>query len=85
MPYYLLLSRSITHAQRMNAGLERIGIHSSIFRPPVDLTDKGCSYAIHVSALHFTAAMEQLRALQLMPVRVFYTVGDGVFREMLPR
>lgn len=85
MPYYLLLSRSITHAQRMNAGLERIGIHNSFFRPPVGLTDKGCSYALRVAAPHFPAAIEHLKALQLMPVRVFYAAGDGAFHEIMPR
>ena len=85
MPYYLLLSRSITHAQRMNAVLERIGIHNSVFRPPVGLTEKGCSYALRVAAPHFPTAMEHLQALQLMPVRVFYAAGDGAFREIMPR
>lgn len=85
MPYYLLLSRSITHAQRMNAGLEQMGLYSSIVRPPVGLTDMGCSYAIRVSASNFPVAIEHLRILQLLPARVFYAVGDGAFREIMPR
>ena len=45
MSYYLLLSRSITHAQRMSRVLERAGITARFFRPPMGLTDRGCSYA----------------------------------------
>ena len=39
MPYYLLLSRSITHAQRMSGVLERAGITARFFRPPMGLTE----------------------------------------------
>ena len=42
MPYYLLLSRSITHAQRMSRTLERAGITARFFRPPMGLTGPGC-------------------------------------------
>ena len=48
MPYYLLLSRSITHAQRMSRVLERAGITARFFRPPMGLTDRGCSYAVRI-------------------------------------
>ena len=50
MPYYLLLSRSITHAQRMSGVLERAGITARFFRPPMGLTDRSCGYAVRVSA-----------------------------------
>ena len=62
MPYYLLLSRSITHAQRMSRTLERAGITARFFRPPMGLTDRGCSYAVRVGDRYLPAALDCLRA-----------------------
>lgn len=82
MQDYLLLCRSITHAQRMNSALERVGVRGWISRPPVGLTDKGCSYAVRIGKPYLDAAMQQLYALQLLPERVFLSVGDGSYREI---
>ena len=82
MPYYLLLCRSITYAQRMSRALERSGITSRFFRPPMGLTDRGCSYAVRVGERDLPAALERLRAEGLMPMRVFYTDGGGAFSEV---
>lgn len=82
MPYYLLLSRSITHAQRMSRTLERAGITARFFRPPMGLTDRGCSYAVRVGEGSPPAALRRLREDGLMPMRVFYTGSDGSFSEI---
>ena len=82
MPYYLLLSRSITHAQRMSRTLERAGITARFFRPPMGLTDRGCSYAVRINANSLTAAMERLGAEGLQPMRVFRAEADGTFSEV---
>lgn len=81
MPYYLLLSRSITHAQRMSRVLERAGITARFFRPPMGLTDRGCSYAVRIGEGSLPAAMERLRSEGLVPMRVFYAESDGSFSE----
>jgi len=81
LPYYLFLSRSITHAQRMSRALEQAGITARFFRPPMGLTDRGCSYAVRVSASALPAARERLRQAGLQPMRVFYDGGDGTFSE----
>ena len=82
MPHYLLLSRSITHAQRMSSVLEKAGISARFFRPPMGLTDRGCSYAVRLGADDLQNALEQLRANGLQPMRVFYSSGDGTFSEV---
>ena len=82
MPYYLLLSRSITHAQRMSRVLERSGITARFFRPPMGLTDRGCRYAVRVGEGALQAALERLRAEGLLPMRVFEALDDGTFREI---
>lgn len=82
LPYYLLLCRSITHAQRMSRTLERSGIKAPFFRPPIGLSNRGCSYAVRVGANALPAALERLRPDGLMPMSIFYTGGDGTFSEV---
>ena len=81
MPYYLLLCRSVTHAQRMSALLERAGITARYYRAPMTLSDRGCGYTVRVSASHYGTAMDVLRRGGMLPVRVFYAGGDGKYRE----
>ncbi len=81
MPYYLLLSRSITHAQRMSGVLERAGITARFFRPPMGLTDRSCGYAVRVSADRLSAALEQLREGGLWPSKFFFLDG-GAYSEL---
>ncbi|MCI8419896.1 MAG: DUF3343 domain-containing protein [Oscillospiraceae bacterium] len=82
MPYYLLLSRSITHAQRMSALLERAGITARFSRPPMGLTDRSCGYAVHIGAERLTAALDCLRAGGLWPSKIFYYSG-GAYSEVI--
>ena len=82
MSYYLLLSRSITHAQRMTRTLERAGITARFFRPPMGLTDRGCSYAVRISESSLPAAMTRLREAGLAPMRVFHAGRDGALSEI---
>ncbi len=82
LPYYLLLSRSITHAQRMSGVLEAAGITARFFRPPIGLTDRSCGYAVRVNAPYLPAALERLRAAGMWPSKVFYQDGTGAFSEV---
>ena len=82
MTYYLLLSRSITHAQRMSRILERGGITARFFRPPMGLTDRGCSYAVRIGEGSLPAAMQRLREAGLAPMRIFHAGRDGTFSEI---
>ncbi len=82
MPYYLLLSRSITHAQRMSRTLERAGITVRFFRPPMGLTDRGCSYAVRIGERDLPPALERLRSDGLAPMRAFFAGSDGSFSEI---
>ena len=82
MPYYLLLSRSITHAQRMSRALERAGVTARFFRPPMGLTDRGCSYAVRIADGYLPTALERLRAEALLPMRIFYAGSHGSCSEV---
>ena len=85
MQHYLLLCRSITHAQRMSNALEYAGVRARISRPPVGLSDKGCSYAVRIGAAFYDEAMRQLAAARLLPERVFFVSDDGAYREIFVR
>lgn len=84
MSHYLLLTRSITHAQRMASQLERSGITARYLRPPVGLSTKGCGYAVRIGPKHLHAAVGVLRPQGLEPVRIFYAGEDGVYQEVTP-
>ena len=81
MRYDLLLSRSITHAQRMSAVLKRAGIPARYARPPMERTDQGCGYAVYVDAGQAARSMAALREAGLLPTRVFY-FRDGAYQEV---
>ena len=85
LQHYLLLCRSITHAQRMSAALEYAGVRARISRPPVGLSEKGCSYAVRIGAGAYENAMRVLEAARLFPERVFIISTDGVYREIFQR
>jgi len=80
--YDLLLTRSITHAQRMSAALEKAGIPARYFRPPMALTQRGCGYAVRVAENRLSDAIRLLRGAGLEPVRVYQAGMDGTFREL---
>ena len=82
MGYYLLLSRSITQAQRMSRALIKAGLRAGYGRAPMTLSDRGCGYAVRVEAGKLPAALEELRRLGLMPSRIFLAREDGVYKEL---
>ena len=85
LQHYLLLCRSITHAQRMSAALEYAGVRARISRPPVGLSEKGCSYSVRIGAGAYDHAMQVLSAARILPERVFLVTADGVYREIFQR
>ena len=70
MPYYLFLARSITHAQRMSNLLEQGGVSARIFRPPLRVSERGCSYALYIFSHQLRTAKMLLREAKLYPTRV---------------
>ena len=46
---YLIIARSVTHAQRMERELRRAGLRVGVFHAPLELTaGRGCAYALSV-------------------------------------
>ena len=82
MPSYLLLSRSITHAQRMSAILSRAGIRAPYQRTPMSLSRRGCGYAVYLDARRYTEGLQLLKEGGLRPVSVFLDRGGGKYSEI---
>ena len=83
MEHYIILARSVTYAQRMRKSLDRAGIRCSIFRPPRDLTDMGCAYAVRVAIPDLPGALAALHRDGLDPVQIFI-YQQGLYQEVGP-
>ena len=81
MVYYLLTCRSLTYAQRGLYLLSGQGIPGKLIRSPAELTNKGCGYAVTVSARRLQDAVEVLRTADALTEKVYYLLSDGSFRE----
>ncbi len=81
--HYIILARSVTYAQRMQRTLGRAGIRCQIFRPPRDLTDLGCAYALRIAASDLSRALAALRRDSLEPAQIFF-YQQGQYQEVGP-
>ena len=70
MNHYLIICRSVTQAQRAGRLLSSYGITNQVFRTPVGLTERGCSYSVRVRSQQLDRAMGILRNNQIVPVKV---------------
>ena len=76
MERYLLVARSVTHAQQMMKILDRAGIRTRVLRAGAELTGRGCGYTLEVSARSYPAAIRRLQDAQVKPVRIIRRDGD---------
>ena len=81
MNHYLNVCRSVTQAQRAGYLLSAAGITNRIFRSPVGLTERGCSYSVRIGEPYLARAMEILRQNSLQPVKLFLH-RDGQYFEV---
>jgi len=78
----LILCRSVTQAQRVSRGLIAGGIPNRIFRSPVGLTEKGCSYSVSLAANRLDSALLILKNLHISPLKIFLRSSDGNYQEV---
>lgn len=77
MSHYLIICRSVTQAQMGSRALAAVGITSRLYRAPMGLTERGCSYALQVAQPYFKQAMAALAAYQIRPVKVVLKTEAG--------
>ncbi len=81
MNQYLIVCRSVTQAQRAGRLLTSAGITNRVFRSPVGLTERGCSYSVKVRESSFWRALALLRQEGIHPVKAVRMEG-GVYAEV---
>lgn len=81
MKQYLIICRSITHAQRISRLLQRKGVWHQIVRVPMGLIKSGCGYAVKVREQQLSLSLEHLRREHVPYVSVFVDEGNR-FREV---
>lgn len=77
MEHYLIIARSVTHAQRMQRALERAGIRAQVFRAPMELTDRGCAYAVQIGEHSLPAALRIIQGTGLSPIQIYQVTPNG--------
>ena len=82
MVSYLILCRSLTHAQRSASALNRAGIPAHVLRCPKGISTEGCSHCVKITKRILDRAMEALRQAGLTPKHVFEHDGAGGFEEV---
>jgi len=78
----LITSRGATRARSMAAVLAAAGLPARIVRPPAEVSEEGCGYAVAVARQLIPRAAAVLRAGKLPPRRIFCPGADGRYREM---
>ncbi|MBE6971906.1 MAG: DUF3343 domain-containing protein [Ruminococcaceae bacterium] len=81
MEHYLLIARSVTHAQRMEKTLRDAGVRGTILRAPTQINPKGCSYAVRIDASRIEAVRDILSDTKVPPIHVYVKSSDG-YREV---
>ena len=82
MVSYLILCRSLTHAQRTARVLERSGISGNVMRTPQNIAGDGCGYCVKISEKWLTKALIILRQEGLGPKQVYVRREDNTFHEV---
>ena len=82
LPNYLIICRSLTHAQRTASVLEQAGIRAPIQRAPRLVADEGCSHAVRVAERQLAKALTALNRAELTPSRVFLQNTGGEYQEV---
>lgn len=77
-----LTSRSLTYAQRMERTLRKSGISAYIERPGIEISERGCAYAVVVSEGYFAEAIDVLGYNNLLPVKAVVKDGAGNLRVL---
>jgi len=81
MTRYLILCRSLTHAQRSARLHERGGITATVVKADAKLSGSGCRYAVEL-ARHFEDAIRILKNNDMIKGKVYQMAEPGQYREI---
>lgn len=81
MTFYLILCRSLTHAQRVLQALVRAGISGQLMRTPRNLSPEGCGYCVRVTEHQLSNTLKLLHQRGLTPEQIYIQNGS-LFSEV---
>lgn len=81
MTQYLIMCRSLTHAQRSSRLLERAGITATVVKAPQELSRAGCGYSLSLYR-HFDEAVRILKKNNMINGKLFQKQENGTFMEI---
>ncbi len=81
--HYLIVFRSLTYAQRAAKTLERAGILSYMVRPPIEISEKGCSHALKIRAESYAKAAKLIRDAGFAYEAIYRVDGAGKAEEVI--
>ena len=77
MVNYLMIYKSLTHAQKAAKLLERAGVASKIQKAPRGTAGEGCTYDVSVSERNLPSALSVLRGAEMPPLKILSVYDDG--------
>ena len=83
MTRYLILCRSLTHAQMSARLLERSGITATVVKAEAGLSPSGCRYAVELSR-HFDDAVRILKNNDMIKGKIYRREDESGYREIAP-
>ena len=81
MTQYLILCRSLTHAQRAARAMERAGITATVLRAPHGLSSSGCGHGV-VIRKRLIDALRILEEAHLQHGKIYRRQADGSYEEV---
>jgi len=82
MPYYLILCRSLTYAQRTAGALEQAGLSARVLRSPKRISGEGCSHSVRIKEGDLSDALNILNWAGLKPKRLFIYHEESGYKEV---
>lgn len=82
MSYYLIVSKSLTQAQRIARALERAGIAAEVSRSPRKISENGCGFGVKIQEQALAASLRALGSAGIGHNRIFLLTPDGGSREV---
>lgn len=82
MTRYLIMCRSLTHAQRSARLLERYAITATVVKADVKLSTSGCRYAVNL-VRHFDDAVRILKNNNMIKGKVYRKTEGGAYEEIV--
>ena len=82
MLYYVIVCRSLTHAQRVSRLLGQWAVSVTLIRTPRELSSRGCGYSVRFAPRYLDQALNCLQTMdRLTDVKLYGRTAAGEYEE----